>query len=118
MDMIEHLHRLFVYDDWANRQVLASLQQAETAPARSLKLMGHILSAERLWLERLQQQRQTFPSGPTLPCRSAKPKLLNCPAFGRITWMPPAKPAFPARSATKTAKARTGPTGRMTFCCM
>ena len=64
MDMIEHLHRLFVYDDWANREVLSSLRQAETAPARSLKLMGHIFSAERLWLERMRQQKQTLPVWP------------------------------------------------------
>ncbi len=60
MDLVEHLQRLFAYDDWANREVLAVLQQAETVPARSLKLVSHVLSAERLWLERLQQQKHTL----------------------------------------------------------
>jgi uncharacterized damage-inducible protein DinB len=61
MDMLEHLRRLFVYDEWANREVLAALQASNIPLLRSLKLLGHILSAERLWLERLQQQQQSLP---------------------------------------------------------
>lgn len=59
MDMTEHLRRLFSYDDWANREVLAALRSAGTAPVRSLKLMAHIFAAERLWLERLEQKKQS-----------------------------------------------------------
>jgi uncharacterized damage-inducible protein DinB len=64
MNMIEHLRRLLAYDEWANREVLASLRQAEPVPARSLKLLAHILSAERLWWERIEQQKQTLPVWP------------------------------------------------------
>ena len=46
--MVRHLHRLFAYDDWANREVLASLKKTGTPPRRSLRLMGHIIGAERL----------------------------------------------------------------------
>jgi uncharacterized damage-inducible protein DinB len=81
MDMIEHLHRLFVYDDWANREVLASLRQAETAPARSLKLMSHVLSAERLWLERLQQQRQTLPVWPDFSLEQCATQAAELPVL-------------------------------------
>ncbi len=59
MNMVEHFHRLFAYDDWANREILASLRTSEGEPSRSLKLLGHILSAQRLWLERIEQQKQT-----------------------------------------------------------
>ena len=83
MDMIEHLHRLFVYDDWANRQVLASMQQAETVPARSLKFMGHILSAERLWLERLRQQKQTFPVWPDFTLQECETEATELPGLWR-----------------------------------
>ena len=31
---------------------------------RPLKLIAHILSAERLWMERLKQERQSFPVWP------------------------------------------------------
>lgn len=64
MTMIEHLRRLFAYDDWANREVLTSLRAAATPPARSLKLLAHIFSAERLWWERLQGEKQTLPVWP------------------------------------------------------
>jgi uncharacterized damage-inducible protein DinB len=81
MDMIEHMHRLFVYDDWANREVLASLRQAETTPARSLKLMGHIFSAERLWLERLEQQKQTLPVWPDFSLEQCAGQAAELPAL-------------------------------------
>jgi uncharacterized damage-inducible protein DinB len=69
MGMAEYLRRLFEYDDWANREVLATLRAGGTPPARSLQLMGHILSAGRLWLERLQGHKRTHPVWPdfTLP---------------------------------------------------
>jgi uncharacterized damage-inducible protein DinB len=64
MATIEHFRRLFAYDDWANREVVAALREAGSPPARPLKLMGHLLSAERLWLERLRHQEQTYPVWP------------------------------------------------------
>jgi uncharacterized damage-inducible protein DinB len=59
MGMIHHLQRLFLYDDWANREVLNALQGTPTPPARSQTLLAHIVAAEKLWLERLQVQKQT-----------------------------------------------------------
>jgi uncharacterized damage-inducible protein DinB len=64
MATVEHFRRLFAYDDWANREVVAALREAGSPPARPLKLMAHLLSAERLWLERLRRQTQTFPVWP------------------------------------------------------
>jgi uncharacterized damage-inducible protein DinB len=64
MAMIEYLRRLFSYDDWANREVLTSLQALQVAPPRSVKLLAHILSAEKLWYERLQLRKQTYPVWP------------------------------------------------------
>jgi uncharacterized damage-inducible protein DinB len=64
MDMVGHLRRLFDYDAWANREVLAALKSAAPAPSRSVKFMAHILSAEHLWLQRLQQQTQSLPVWP------------------------------------------------------
>ncbi|MGA8150705.1 MAG: DinB family protein [Terriglobales bacterium] len=62
--MIPYLQRLFASDDWANREVLASLGTLRTVPPRSLKFLAHILSSERLWLERLLEQEQTYPVWP------------------------------------------------------
>jgi uncharacterized damage-inducible protein DinB len=81
MDLVEHLERLFVYDDWANREVLAVLQKAETVPARSLKLVSHVLSAERLWLERLQQQKQTHPVWPDFTLQECETEAADLPGL-------------------------------------
>ena len=62
--MIEYIRRLFAYDDWANREVMTSLQGLKVAPPRSVKWLAHILSAEKLWYERLQLQKQTYPAWP------------------------------------------------------
>jgi uncharacterized damage-inducible protein DinB len=51
------LQHLFNYDEWANREILTVLKKSGTD--RSRKLLAHILSAERLWLERIQQKPQS-----------------------------------------------------------
>jgi uncharacterized damage-inducible protein DinB len=64
VNLADSMRRQFVYDEWANREVLAALRAAGAASERSLQLMAHILSAERLWLERLKQQPQSSPVWP------------------------------------------------------
>jgi uncharacterized damage-inducible protein DinB len=64
MGTLKHFQRLFTYDDWANREVLAALQKSATPPPRSAKFLAHIVSAEKLWLERLNSQKQTYPVWP------------------------------------------------------
>jgi uncharacterized damage-inducible protein DinB len=59
-----YLQRLFAYDDWANREVLRGLRASQTE--RSRKLLAHILSAERLWWQRLGGKPQTLPVWPDL----------------------------------------------------
>ncbi len=80
MSMLEHIGNLFSYDDWANREVLGSLQALNAPPERSIKLLAHILSAERLWLERLLAQKQTLPVWPIFTpgeCKSEIDQLLG-----------------------------------------
>ena len=64
MEFIEHLRRQFAYDAWANREVLATLSASARPTARPLQLLAHILSAERLWLERIRRQAQSLPVWP------------------------------------------------------
>ena len=66
MDLLEHLRRQFEYNAWANREVLAAIKTSGSASssARPLQLLAHIVSAERLWLERIQQHAQSLPVWP------------------------------------------------------
>jgi len=57
--------RTFSYDHWANRECLRAMRECKTLPATTLGRLAHILSAEKLWLERLGQQKQTMPVWPT-----------------------------------------------------
>lgn len=56
MSMLQQIQKLFGYDDWANREVLKSLQKSDGQPERAVQLLGHILGAEQVWLDRLRSQ--------------------------------------------------------------
>lgn len=64
MNTADYLRRQFVYDGWANREVLKVIRAAGDENRRSLQLMSHILAAERVWLERLKQVPQSVPVWP------------------------------------------------------
>ena len=64
MELLEHLRRQFAYDAWANREVLIALSASPRPSARPEQLLAHILSAERLWLERIRKQPQSLPVWP------------------------------------------------------
>ena len=64
MELLEHLRRQFAYDTWANREVYVALKESASQNARALQLLAHILSAERLWLQRIRKQPQTQPVWP------------------------------------------------------
>jgi uncharacterized damage-inducible protein DinB len=64
MELLEHMRRQFAYDEWANREVLAGLKASGNPPLRPRQLLAHILSAERLWLERVTKQPQSMPVWP------------------------------------------------------
>ncbi|HTW59414.1 MAG TPA: DinB family protein [Terriglobales bacterium] len=63
MNLADYMRRQFAYNEWANQEVLSTMR-SNGADDRSLRLMGHILAAERLWLERLKQQPQRVPVWP------------------------------------------------------
>ncbi|HTZ95634.1 MAG TPA: DinB family protein [Terriglobales bacterium] len=70
--MKEYLQTLFAYDDWANREVVTALEALEVPPPRSMKYLAHIVSAERLWLERLRVEKQTYPVWPDFTLEHCK----------------------------------------------
>ncbi len=57
--------RMFAYDDWANRECFTAMRAANPLPADTIGRMAHILSAQKLWLERILKQPQSLPVWPS-----------------------------------------------------
>ena len=64
--MKEKFTRLFTYDEWANRETLRSLKEAEKPTQKSVEVMAHIVASEWLWLTRLKEERQRLAVWPEL----------------------------------------------------
>jgi uncharacterized damage-inducible protein DinB len=56
--------RMFIYEHWANRECLTALRAAALVSPDMAGRMAHILSAQKLWLERILRQHQTMPVWP------------------------------------------------------
>lgn len=52
--MIAHYRKMFAYNFWANQLFIDCLDKATVANAKSFLLMSHLLTAEEVWLCRLQ----------------------------------------------------------------
>ena len=66
MDLFRHYQQLASYDEWANLEMMASFRAVGTPPARSLKLMAHIIGAEHVWQARLLPREPPLPVWPEL----------------------------------------------------
>ncbi len=54
--MKSHFLTFFQYEAWANEQILQAIERYAIHDQQILKLFSHILSAQALWLQRLNQQ--------------------------------------------------------------
>lgn len=57
METIEHLRELFIYNDWANRQILIGLKSNRSEKAT--KILAHLLITEKEYFERLYSKNST-----------------------------------------------------------
>jgi uncharacterized damage-inducible protein DinB len=69
MDLLSYLRKLYEYDSWANREVAKALQAAVPPPARSLRLMAHVVGAEWLWRSRILPESKRMAVWPQLTAR-------------------------------------------------
>ena len=58
MTVLDLLRRQFKYDSWANHEELRALSALPSPPEQATKLLTHIIAAQWLWLDRLQQAPQ------------------------------------------------------------
>jgi len=77
--MLQRLTRWFDYNDWANREALASLKKAGAPPQRALKIMAHIIAAEWLWMARLKKEKQPMAVWPELNLEQCDAQMAELP---------------------------------------
>ncbi len=74
MSLPTHLETLLDYDDWANREVVTSLEASAVAgalPPAAVRLLAHVVGASRLWLSRLRGEPMpcaVWPAWTLAPC--------------------------------------------------
>ena len=83
MDLLDYLRRQFAYDDWANREVLTGLKASANPAVRPRQLLAHILSAERLWLERIRKQPQSLQVWPDLTFEQCEAQIVDLASLWR-----------------------------------
>lgn len=95
MDAADFL-RMFTYDHWANRECMSAIRGASaTADAKVqqdlVKRIAHVLSAEKLWLERIQQERQSMPVWPDSTVEESEDLAdkMACAWKNYVSHMPP-----------------------------
>ena len=57
--------RMFAYDHWANRECLRAMRAGGSISGPMVGRIAHILSAEKLWLERIRKEGQSMPVWPS-----------------------------------------------------
>jgi|SRR5882762_4863338 len=79
MELFDYLRRLFAYDDWANREVLRGFDSAGATPARSLRLMAHVLGTEYVWYSRIRQEPSPLAVWPQLNLAECEDHAVRLP---------------------------------------
>jgi len=59
MKSIESLRQLFAFNEWANRRILDSFNDASPQSPQALRAFAHLLIAEKMWLVRLLRNEDT-----------------------------------------------------------
>ena len=66
MEFLEYLRKLYAYDHWANQEVAHALQEAAQPPARSVRLMAHVVGTEWTWRSRIMPESRKMAVWPQL----------------------------------------------------
>jgi uncharacterized damage-inducible protein DinB len=74
----EYVQKLAAHDAWANGEFISAMEKLPDPPARALELIAHILSAQWVWLTRMERRPQPMKVWPVLSlvdCRTELAKL-------------------------------------------
>ncbi len=108
MSLRSYLQRQFEHDFWANREEVRALAAIENPPAPALKLLAHIVAAQWLWLDRLQQNPQRIAVWPEFSLSEYEVQLRQLEQTWRSYLFRSPKRTLPRLAATRTRKARVG----------
>src|ERR1035437_10281025 len=70
--MMAHIRRLYDHMVWADARTLNALRAMHAAPLDALRLYGHLLAAEHVWLSRIEEREPEYPPGPHSTSTSAR----------------------------------------------
>ncbi|MCE7064338.1 DinB family protein [Dyadobacter sp. CY326] len=65
--MKEYFHRLFSFNDWANKSIIGCLIENNVRHEQIIKLTSHLLHAQHNWYKRLVNQQNDTPVWEVLP---------------------------------------------------
>ena len=77
MTVLELLRQQFQYDSWANREELRVLSTLPTPPEQATKLLTHIIAAQWLWFDRLQDNQPRTVVWPDMALARCQQQLLE-----------------------------------------
>lgn len=74
----DYFLKLAAHDAWANREFVTALEKMPVPPQRAMELVPHIISAQWVWLTRMERKPQPMRVWPELSladCRKEVDKL-------------------------------------------
>ena len=71
------LQQVLRYDDWANREALATLNRGN-APSQAIGILAHIIAVNRLWLSRAVGEPCPESMWPVWPLTTISAEMRSC----------------------------------------
>jgi uncharacterized damage-inducible protein DinB len=59
METMQTIRQLCAYNEWANQRVVRALRESLPVSPKALRALTHLLIAEKLWLARLRENKDT-----------------------------------------------------------
>ena len=90
MELLEYLRKMYVYDHWANQEVARALRTVSQPPARSVRLMAHVVGTEWTWRSRILPESKKMAVWPQLSVEQILQEVAELKAgwagyFGQLT---------------------------------
>lgn len=85
-----HISRLVAHLAWADARTLEALRAMHAAPIDALRLFGHVLAAEQVWISRIDGRAPNVPVWPSLELHECEALAArNQAAFAKHAAAPP-----------------------------